>query len=270
MGARVLIIEDNPNNLELMTYLLGAFGHQTMVAKDGLTGIETARREIPDLILCDVQLPDIDGYEIANHLKNDSALKQIPLLAVTALAMAGDEDKAITLGFDGYISKPIDAERFVSQIEKYLDFAPTEKQLDATLTAAPESKVSPNRATIMVVDDQPVNIALKRSLLEPNGFTILAASGMSEALELMRHQVPKLILSDLGMLDGSGFDFIQVVKADSRLAKIPFILITSTHCDEGTRSRGLALGAFRVLFRPIEPDTLLKLIDCCIREGGDV
>lgn len=270
MGARVLIIEDNANNLELMTYLLGAFGHQTICATDGRTGIASAKSAKPDLILCDVQLPDIDGYEIAEQLKADVELKHVPLLAVTALAMAGDEDKAIQCGFDGYISKPIDAEQFVPQIEHYLKLSTAPKQIDHCPNVATETKRSPSLATILVVDDQPVNIALKRSLLEPCGYKIVAASGMSEAVAIMRDLLPDLILSDLGMLDGSGFDFIKLMKADPRLARIPFILITSTHCDEATRSRGMALGAFQVLFRPIEPDALLKLIEQSIREGGEV
>ena len=74
MSARVLIIEDNPANLELMTYLLGAFGHTVLAAEDGHHGLEAASREQPDLIICDVQLPDIDGYEVARRLESDPEL----------------------------------------------------------------------------------------------------------------------------------------------------------------------------------------------------
>src|SRR5262245_54688307 len=105
MPARILIIEDNPTNLDLMTYLLTAFGHTALTAADGEEGLEAVRREVPDLIICDVQLPQMDGYEVARWLKSHPQFRAIPLVAVTALAMVGDRDKMLAAGFDGYIAK---------------------------------------------------------------------------------------------------------------------------------------------------------------------
>lgn len=121
--AGILVIEDNLDNLELMTYLLQAFGHRTITAQDGASGLELARHEALDLIICDVHLPKVDGYEVAHRLKNDPRLRRIPLLAVTALAMVGDRDKLLAAGFDGYLAKPIDPEVFVRQVEGYLQAA---------------------------------------------------------------------------------------------------------------------------------------------------
>ena len=118
--ARVLLIEDNPDNLELMTYLLEAFGHTTLAARDGRAGIEAVVRERPDLVVCDIQLPLADGYVVARELKADPVLSTIPLVAVTALAMVGDRDRVLAAGFDGYVSKPIDPRRFVAELEAYL------------------------------------------------------------------------------------------------------------------------------------------------------
>jgi CheY-like chemotaxis protein len=120
MSARILVIEDNAANLELITYLLKAFGHTTIVARDGEEGLRIARTRLPDLILCDLALPKLDGYEVARQLKADPALKEIPLIAVTASAMAGDRDKVIAAGFDGYIRKPITPETFVGEVESHL------------------------------------------------------------------------------------------------------------------------------------------------------
>jgi len=121
MPKRILVIEDNPQNLELMTYLLRAFGHVALTAEDGVEGIELARREKLDLIICDVHLPGLDGYEVARHLKKDPMLRLIPLVAVTALAMVGDRDKVLAAGFDGYIDKPISPEIFVKQVEAFME-----------------------------------------------------------------------------------------------------------------------------------------------------
>jgi CheY-like chemotaxis protein len=118
--TRILVIEDNPTNLELMGYLLQAFGHTVLTAPDGEEGLEMVRREIPDLVVCDVQIPKFDGYEVATQMKNHPAFRKIPLIAVTALAMVGDRDKMLTAGFDGYISKPINPETFVREVEAFM------------------------------------------------------------------------------------------------------------------------------------------------------
>src|SRR5207245_11803106 len=94
MPARILIIEDNQANLDLMSYLLEAFGHTLLTVADGEAGLESAHRERPDLIICDVQLPGTDGYEVARRLESDAASRAIPLVAVTALAMVGEIGRA--------------------------------------------------------------------------------------------------------------------------------------------------------------------------------
>lgn len=120
MTARVLLIEDNRPSLELMSYLLHAFGHTPIEASNGLDGLEAIRRDRPDLVICDIDLPRLDGYSLAGRVKADPELRAIPLIAVTALAMVGDRDRAIRAGFDGYLAKPIEPETFVQDIERFL------------------------------------------------------------------------------------------------------------------------------------------------------
>ena len=120
MAVRVLLIEDNRPSLELMSYLLHAFGHTPMEARDGVAGLEAMRRERPDLVVCDIDLPKLDGYSLAGRAKADPELRDIPLVAVTALAMVGDRDRALRAGFDGYMGKPIEPETFVQELERYL------------------------------------------------------------------------------------------------------------------------------------------------------
>jgi len=117
MKLRILVIEDNQPNLELMTYLLNAFGHTTTIARDGEAGVDAAFESMPDLILCDLALPKLDGYGVARRLKADARLAAVPLVAVTASAMVGDRDKVVAAGFDGYIRKPITPETFVGEVE---------------------------------------------------------------------------------------------------------------------------------------------------------
>jgi CheY-like chemotaxis protein len=120
MSKRILVIEDNPVNLELMTDLLEAFGFTVLAARDGALAIGLVRQEKLDLIICDVQMPGMDGYEVAAYLKRDPMLRRIPLVAVTALAMVGDREKVLGAGFDGYIDKPISPELFKRQVEGFM------------------------------------------------------------------------------------------------------------------------------------------------------
>ena len=120
MQKAILIVEDNDLNMKLFNDLLQASGYRTLLSSDGrdVTGI--ARRERPDLILMDVQLPEISGIEITKTLKEDSELKHIPVLAVTAFAMKGDEEMIRNAGCDDYIAKPISVAVFLQTVAKYL------------------------------------------------------------------------------------------------------------------------------------------------------
>ena len=119
MKARILVIEDNPANLDLMTYLLRALGYDVSSATDGLAGLELMQSGEFDLVLTDILMPVMDGFSFARRFRAESKLS-IPLVAVTALAMHGDKEKILASGFDGYISKPIDPQRFAGQIEVFL------------------------------------------------------------------------------------------------------------------------------------------------------
>lgn len=266
MPARILIIEDNPANLELMTYLLRAFGHVSLTTSNGEQGLAVARRENPDLIVCDIQLPGIDGHAVARAAKAEQALRAIPLVAVTAFAMVGDRDKVLASGFDGYISKPIDPETFLTHIEAFLRPDQRSSRVASPTSIQHATPLRRNHGTILVVDDQSVNLSLNRSIFEPLGYVVIIAGGMAEALRLAHETPPDVILSDLSMSGGNGFDFIRAIKADERLKDVPFVFVTSTHCNENARAKGLALGAVRFLFRPIEPEALLAEIETCVAE----
>lgn len=120
MTGRILVIEDDPSSLELMFYLLNAHGYVTTTAARGDDGLAAVRNHPPDLVICDIQLPGLDGYAIAANLKADEKLRSVPLVAVTALAMVGDRERVLAAGFDAYVSKPIDPSTFVAQIEPLL------------------------------------------------------------------------------------------------------------------------------------------------------
>lgn len=118
--TRILIVEDNQANLALMEYLLRAFGYTVLSAATGADGIESAMRDQPDLILMDLQLPKMTGFEAAAQIRAANPLRRVPIIAVTAFAMVGDRERVLAEGFDGYLSKPITPETFVDEIEAFL------------------------------------------------------------------------------------------------------------------------------------------------------
>ncbi len=122
MGA-VLIVEDNPANMTLATFLLESAGHTVLSAIDAETGLTLAREKRPDLILMDIQLPGMDGLQATGILKSDDATRSIPVIALTALAMKGDEERIRAAGCDGYIAKPLDYKGFLATIATHLEKA---------------------------------------------------------------------------------------------------------------------------------------------------
>jgi two-component system, cell cycle response regulator DivK len=120
MVKTVLIVEDNELNMKLFNDLLEANGYRTLQTKDGNSVLEIARRERPDLILMDIQLPEVSGVEVTKWLKDDDDLKSIPIVAVTAFAMKGDEERIRAAGCEAYLSKPISVAKFVGTIRGFL------------------------------------------------------------------------------------------------------------------------------------------------------
>ena len=122
--ARVLVVEDNPTNLTLATFLLESAGHVVLVATDAEAGLAIARSECPDLVLMDIQLPGMDGLEAIGILKSDETTRRIPVIALTALAMKGDEERIRAAGCDGYIAKPMRYQSFLATVAERLGTPP--------------------------------------------------------------------------------------------------------------------------------------------------
>jgi two-component system cell cycle response regulator DivK len=120
MSKSILYIEDNPDNRLLIRRVLQAEGYDVFEAVDGQTGMQRAAEVRPDLILMDINLPEIDGYEVTARLKQLPGLSRIPIIAVTANVMKGDREKTLAAGCDGYIQKPIDIDQLPGQIERFL------------------------------------------------------------------------------------------------------------------------------------------------------
>jgi two-component system cell cycle response regulator len=271
MPALILIVEDNPANLELMVYLLRAFGYPLLTAADGVEAVDVAFRENPDLIICDIQLPRMDGHQVVRTLQSEGRFRDTPMIAVTAFAMMGDRERVLSSGFNGYIAKPIQAETFVSQVEEFL--APNQKAVGRTKSAdaapvEPAATRKPDRGTILAADDRPENLSLARVILEPYGYRVITATGFRQAFDLARRDKPDLILSDVHFADGTGFELLSLVLGDPALKETAFILISSSAPDQDERQRATQRGV-KLIVRPIDSALLLAEIEArCPPESG--
>ena len=120
MNKRILIIEDNEQNLYLISFILQKHGYEVFAARDGQEGLDMAVSVKPDLILLDIQLPVMDGYDVARRLRTNTEFARVPIIAVTSYAMTGDREKTIEVGCDGYIEKPINPDTFLQEVEQHL------------------------------------------------------------------------------------------------------------------------------------------------------
>jgi two-component system cell cycle response regulator DivK len=120
MKTKILVIEDNEQNIYLLTFILEKHGYEVLQALNGMDGIEKVKKTSPDLILLDIQLPEMNGYEVARELRKIPESKVIPIIAITSYAMAGDREKALEAGCTGYLTKPINPDTFISRIEEFL------------------------------------------------------------------------------------------------------------------------------------------------------
>jgi CheY-like chemotaxis protein len=116
----VLLVEDNAQNRYLATYLLESGGYEVACAATGSEALDSVRRRRPDLLLTDIQMPDIDGYEVGRRLRADPEFQDLPMIALTSYAMPGDREKVLGMGFNGYIEKPINPETFLAEIRQVL------------------------------------------------------------------------------------------------------------------------------------------------------
>lgn len=270
MGARVLIIEDNVSNLELMTYLLVAFGHSVSKAENGEAGLRAALAGEFDVLLCDIQLPDINGEEIARRLKASARTQRTPLVAVTALAMLGDRERLMAQGFDGYIAKPIQAETFVPQVESFartgISAPKPAVRVQPQAPSPPPAEPAASHGTILVLDDSPDSRYFLRVVLEPEGFRVREATRVEEAISLCHTLRPNLVLADINLgRSERGEDFLQRIKAEDALKAIPVVLITSSsNPSPHDIARLKKAGALELLCRPFSPKDISDAVHSAV------
>jgi len=239
MSRRVLIVDDNATNLRLAASVLEMEGHQVAQAADADEALARLEDTLPDLILMDIALPGMDGLTLTRQLKADPRTRDIPVVALTAFAMKGDEEKALAAGCIGYLTKPIDTRRFGGQVLGFMSREPL---------------------PVLIVDDHPANVRLLRAQLEAAGREVIEATNGVEALERLQEKAVCGVISDILMPRMDGYRLCMEVRKMPRFAALPFLLYTSTYDSPADRELARAAGADAYIPKPAPVSVLLEAL----------
>ena len=244
MAKTVLIVEDNELNMKLFHDLLEAHGYQTVGTRNGIEALDLARKHHPDLILMDIQLPEVSGLEVTKWLKEDHELRAIPVVAVTAFAMKGDEERIREGGCEAYLSKPISVGKFIETIRHFLG----QRLRRSSMTAR-----------VLVVDDVPANVKLLEARLSAEYFDVVTAMSGAEALAICERAECDIVLLDVMMPDMDGFEVCRRLKANPATHHIPVVMVTALD-QPSDRVKGLEAGADDFLTKPVSDVALIARV----------
>jgi CheY-like chemotaxis protein len=254
--ATMLLIDDSEDIRALVRLLLTADGHEVLEAESGAQGLELARRHRPDLILTDIAMPGLSGWDIIGALRSSPELAAIPAVALTAHAMKGDRERALAAGFHGFISKPIDDETFGAKVRSFLGDAPPSAPRPAEAPTHPQAGAHPApvraeapRGRVLVVDDNEGVLALTSQYLVEAGFEALTARDGPSALAVVERDQPDLVVCDVILPGLDGYEVTSRIKGRPDAQFLPVVLVTAGVLD---RERGLRAGADDFLGKPVD------------------
>jgi PAS domain S-box-containing protein len=248
-GPSILIVDDAPDNLKVARIALESEGYDVWVAADGEEALQILEHFVPRLILMDLQMPGIDGFELTRRIKADPRQHQTQIGAVTAYAMKGDRERAFAAGCDGYIAKPIDPILLPDQIAAYLTESAPCQRTDREVVAP----------SILVIEDNPTTRKMIRVALETEAYAVLEAGSANEALAVLTRRSPSLILQDLILPDMDGLELVQRLRVLLGGVDVP-ILCLSGFLSGMDDARALKNGFNALLVKPLDPMLLLDVV----------
>ncbi len=244
-ATRVLLVEDNEMNRDMLSRRLGKRGYEVEIAIDGKQGVARALAGDIDVVLMDMNLPELDGWEATRQIRADPKGASLPIIALTAHAMSGDRDKAIEAGCNDYDTKPVDFDRLLAKIGAAV-------RAREPAPAAPAPSAPPAPSHILVVDDVADNRDILKRRLEKEGHRVTVAENGRQALERAGAEPMDLVLLDILMPELDGHETLARLKGDAATRDIPVIMISALD-DVAGIARCVAAGAEDYLTKPFDP-----------------
>ncbi len=247
---KILIVDDKEEERYLSETLLKRSGYEVVSATNGAEALEKLRAEGFDMIVSDILMPVMDGFQLCKKCKEDEKLRDIPFVFYTGEYLdEQDKNLAIKLRADRFIQKPIEPDEFI-------------KVIQGVFRDLEEAKKKPAVAgmKILIVEDNEDSRNLLIKQLRAYGHEVMAAADGAEALEQALAEIPDIILSDIMMPNMDGYQLCQQCKQNDKLRDIPFVFYTATYTKEEDEKLGLSLGANGFILKPTEPDVLVQML----------
>jgi signal transduction histidine kinase/CheY-like chemotaxis protein len=241
-AGSVLVVEDDRRSADLLRVYLEDAGYSVTVAADGVDGLELARRLIPSLVILDIGLPRLNGWQLLTRLKEDPATAAVPVVIVSMLDARG---AGFALGAAEYLVKPVGHDELLAALARCVPRA--------------------RRGTIVAIDDDPRDLELADAVLGPHGWSVLRATGGDEGVELVRRERPAVVLLDLMMPGTDGFAVVERLRSDPEVADVPIIVLTAKDMTRADRDRldgRISLLVQKGTFRQAE---LVELVERAVR-----
>jgi len=258
-GRRMLIVDDNQTNRRILREMLAAEGINVDEASTAADGLEALRRVRYDLAILDVQMPDMDGFQLATAVRADKKIKGTNLLMLTSAGQRGDGERCRELGIRGYLTKPISRSDLLEALRTVLAGSPEEAGTPEVVT---RHTIAESRATLRVLlaEDNPVNQQVAVAMLVKRGHAVHVSSNGREALEAVQERDYDVVLMDIQMPEMDGFEATHAIRALPKGKDLPIIALTA-HALSGERERCLSHGMTDYLAKPFKAHELFALVE---------
>ncbi len=269
----ILVVDDEQQNLELIEAILLAAGYEVSLAGGGEGGLAAAHEKTPDLIILDLMMPGLSGFEVCARLKTDPRTGGLPVLFVTALSQLGDKERALAAGGDDFLTKPFQRAELLARVEALLKVRHLNRDLDRALAYLHELEVArhsdqprmesrlpppePASGVVLVVDDELLPRQLYADVLREEGYVVFEAENGPRALEIARQETIDVVLLDIMMPGMSGLEVLS--KLGELVPDSPVVIVTA-HPTSDNAIAALRLGAFDFIVKGFKNQVMLTTV----------
>jgi CheY-like chemotaxis protein len=246
---RVLVVDDEQDNLEMIAETMSFYGAITKAASSGAEGLEILESFHPTLILLDLSMPKMDGWQMRMRIKENPAHERIPIVALTAHAMTGDRERVLAAGFDGYIAKPINIASLIDDLRN---------------TLQEKGSLSMMNWQALVIEDEADSMELVQGILEYHGIRSIGVPTAEDAFQALETETPDLLVIDLALPGMDGWGFLKQLKSDDRWSHIPRVAVTAYH-NPFLAEKAIEAGFHAYFAKPIDATSFVRELQGIIK-----